>query len=158
MIRSLPTKPPLKNNWLPGRRLNLVPRPNEELGCEKERRRKDFSGRGNLQGKPPWDRELYTPLKVPRTEVDVCKEKEGYLSHLPSIKAPPEKRNRNKYCGYHGHHGHDIEECNHLKNVIERLIKRGHCTRFDVMTTWILAWIVVFTIATYVFFWAHKFS
>ncbi|GAV63997.1 LOW QUALITY PROTEIN: hypothetical protein CFOL_v3_07515, partial [Cephalotus follicularis] len=35
-----------------------------------------------------------------------------------------------KYCPYYRDHGHDIEECRHLKNQIEDLIRKGHVRKY----------------------------
>ena len=36
-----------------------------------------------------------------------------------------EKRNNNKFCGFHGKVGHNTDECMHLKRQIEELLKNG---------------------------------
>ncbi|GAV65871.1 LOW QUALITY PROTEIN: hypothetical protein CFOL_v3_09385, partial [Cephalotus follicularis] len=46
------------------------------------------------------------------------------------LRSSIEKRNTNKYCRYHHDHGHDIEECMHLKNQIEDLIRKGHLRKY----------------------------
>ncbi|KAL2491928.1 RNA-directed DNA polymerase [Abeliophyllum distichum] len=43
---------------------------------------------------------------------------------------PPNRRHERKYCKFHRDHGHDTEDCHQLKEEIERLIKRGHLSKF----------------------------
>ncbi|GAV60118.1 hypothetical protein CFOL_v3_03649 [Cephalotus follicularis] len=47
----------------------------------------------------------------------------------PSI-SPTDKRDSNKYFRYHRDHGNDTEECRHLKNQIEDLIRKGHLQNY----------------------------
>ncbi|KAL2512312.1 Ribonuclease H [Abeliophyllum distichum] len=44
--------------------------------------------------------------------------------------APPHRRDETKYCKFHRDHGHDTEDCQQLKEEIERLIKRGQLSKF----------------------------
>ncbi|GAV67175.1 hypothetical protein CFOL_v3_10684, partial [Cephalotus follicularis] len=46
------------------------------------------------------------------------------------LRSSTEKRNTNKYYWYHRDHGHDTEECRHLKNQIEDLIRKGHLRKY----------------------------
>ncbi|GAV61365.1 LOW QUALITY PROTEIN: hypothetical protein CFOL_v3_04892, partial [Cephalotus follicularis] len=46
------------------------------------------------------------------------------------LRSSIEKRNTNKYCRYHRDHGHDTEECRHLKNQIEDLIRKCHLRKY----------------------------
>ena len=40
------------------------------------------------------------------------------------------KRDMTKYCEFHRDHGHRTDDCIHLKNEIEFLIRRGHLRRY----------------------------
>ncbi|XP_052176635.1 uncharacterized protein LOC127790941 [Diospyros lotus] len=46
------------------------------------------------------------------------------------MKAPANKRSKDKYCQFHRDHGHDTEECHQLKEEIQELINRGFLRRF----------------------------
>ena len=52
------------------------------------------------------------------------------LKWLEKMKGEPDKRNRNKYCRFHGDHGHDTNECYDLKQQIENLIRQGKLRNF----------------------------
>ena len=65
--------------------------------------------------------------------------KEKSLSHhgkrkpsnsFPKMRKGTLKKDRSKYYGYHKDHGHDTEECIHLKEKIEDLIRLGHLKNF----------------------------
>lgn len=49
------------------------------------------------------------------------------------ILMPPNKRNQIRYCHFHKDHGHDTEECLHLKEKIEGLLKWGLLTKYAKM-------------------------
>ncbi|GAV77041.1 hypothetical protein CFOL_v3_20513, partial [Cephalotus follicularis] len=46
------------------------------------------------------------------------------------MRSSAEKKDTEKYCRYHCDHGHDTEECRHLKNQIEELIRKGHLCKY----------------------------
>ncbi|GAV75197.1 hypothetical protein CFOL_v3_18676, partial [Cephalotus follicularis] len=46
------------------------------------------------------------------------------------LRSSTEKRDSNKYCRYHHDHRHDMEECRHLNNEIEDLIRKGHLRKY----------------------------
>ncbi|XP_057982215.1 uncharacterized protein LOC131167426 [Malania oleifera] len=72
----------------------------------------------------------YTPLNVPRSNVLKHIREKGYVSWSEPMQTPSYKRNMSKYCQFHRDHGLDTEECIHLKNEIEALIKKGHLSEF----------------------------
>ena len=72
----------------------------------------------------------YAPLTVPRANVLMEIEGEGYLPKPTPLCTPLAKRNMKKYCRYHRDYGHDTEECYKLKDEIEVLIQRGHLRRY----------------------------
>ncbi|GJR17055.1 reverse transcriptase domain-containing protein [Tanacetum coccineum] len=49
----------------------------------------------------------------------------GKFKASPPMTTHVEKRNRNKFCEFHGEVGHNTNECMHLKRQIEALIKNG---------------------------------
>ncbi|GKB53978.1 hypothetical protein Tco_0904731 [Tanacetum coccineum] len=44
---------------------------------------------------------------------------------LPPMTTPVEKRNHAKFCEFHGEVGHNTDECMHLKEQIEEILKAG---------------------------------
>ncbi|GAV82656.1 hypothetical protein CFOL_v3_26107, partial [Cephalotus follicularis] len=46
------------------------------------------------------------------------------------LRSPMEKRDSDKYYRYHRDYWHDTEECRHLKNKIEDLIRKGHLRKY----------------------------
>ena len=57
-------------------------------------------------------------------------ERENLVAPSPRMKRGTLKRDRSKYCDYHKDHSHDTEECIHLKEKIEELIRQGHLKNF----------------------------
>ena len=55
-------------------------------------------------------------------------EGEEYLRRPPPLKA--KGLDHRKYCRFHRSHGHDTEQCIHLKDEIENLIRRGYLGKF----------------------------
>ena len=72
----------------------------------------------------------YTPLNASRTEIMTIMDKNGTLAKPSPMITPDEKRDRSRYCMFHGTHGHDTEECLELKREIERAIRRGELNQF----------------------------
>ena len=46
------------------------------------------------------------------------------------ISTPVEKRDKNKYCRFHQDHGHRTDECRHLKDQVETLIRQGKLQKY----------------------------
>lgn len=70
----------------------------------------------------------YTPLTHPRVQIfDMDKDDN-------KCQQPPKMMSNNcdskKYCDFHKEHGHLTEECIHLKDNIEELIRRGYLAQF----------------------------
>ncbi|XP_022865324.1 uncharacterized protein LOC111385183 [Olea europaea var. sylvestris] len=52
------------------------------------------------------------------------------LDYLKPMETSAKKRDKSMYCQFHRDHGHDTEECIHLKEEIERQLKRGLLTKY----------------------------
>ncbi|XP_058767421.1 uncharacterized protein LOC131641111 [Vicia villosa] len=75
----------------------------------------------------------YTPLNASREKILAeCKSTEFKKSNIRPPKSNPTRSgtDKSKYCKYHKSHGHLTEECVHLKDAIETLIKEGHLSRY----------------------------
>ncbi|XP_017438128.2 uncharacterized protein LOC108344175 [Vigna angularis] len=75
---------------------------------------------------PKYDR--YTSLNAPRTKVL----EEALHAELLTVrrKATPKNADNNKACRLHMNHGHDTEECNMVKDELERLIRAGYLQNY----------------------------
>ncbi|XP_074337219.1 uncharacterized protein LOC141674410 [Apium graveolens] len=76
------------------------------------------------------DSSVFTPLNAPITKIlHEIKGKPGFV-RLAKMKVPNHKKNPDKYYDYHSDKGHNIDECYHLKKLIERMIKDGELNQF----------------------------
>src|SRR3954471_3848572 len=61
-----------------------------------------------------------------------CQNTDFKKSNIRPPKSNPARpgTDRSKYCKYHRSHGHLTEECIHLKDAIETLIKEGRLSKY----------------------------
>ncbi|CAA0814775.1 Unknown protein, partial [Striga hermonthica] len=81
---------------------------------------------GRLRG---WRTAQYTPLSASRVRILEVMEREihdNVVRWPQTRKDGPTQPKSNLYCRFHKDYGHNTDECRHLKNEIERLIKAGH--------------------------------
>ncbi|XP_052209262.1 uncharacterized protein LOC127812774 [Diospyros lotus] len=97
---------------------NMEQKPEDKPGCRGER-----SG-------PRWSPVKFTLLNTPQVKILATIENKNYLKKPRPMKAPANKRSKDKYCRFHRDHGHDTEECHQLKEEIQELINRGFLRRF----------------------------
>ncbi|GAV60823.1 hypothetical protein CFOL_v3_04351 [Cephalotus follicularis] len=72
----------------------------------------------------------FAPLLETRTRI-LAMEKDKVPIQWPApLRSSAKKRDVDKFFQYHRDHGHDTEECRHLKNQIEDLIRRGHLRKY----------------------------
>ncbi|XP_058724210.1 uncharacterized protein LOC131595762 [Vicia villosa] len=75
----------------------------------------------------------YTPLNTSREKIlSDCQNAEFKKSNIRPPKSNPTRpgTDKSKYCKYHKSHGHMTDECVHLKDAIETLIKEGHLAKY----------------------------
>ncbi|XP_074374051.1 uncharacterized protein LOC141714430 [Apium graveolens] len=76
------------------------------------------------------DSAVFTPLNAPISKIfHEIKGKPGFVRPA-KMKVPNYKKNPDKYCDYHRDKRHNIDECYHLKKLIERMIKDGELNQF----------------------------
>ncbi|XP_016185898.1 uncharacterized protein LOC107627579 [Arachis ipaensis] len=105
-------------NWRPGHSHSLEekerePKKKEEIGLERPRRYHS-----------------YTPLKVSLVDVyrEIC-----HTERLPPPRPIKNKKgggSRDDYCEYHKMYGHSRNDCDDLKNVIEKLAREDRLDRY----------------------------
>ncbi|XP_058776612.1 uncharacterized protein LOC131650929 [Vicia villosa] len=75
----------------------------------------------------------YTPPNASREKILAeCKSTDFKKSNIRPPKSNPTRlgTDKSKYCKYHKSHGHLTEECIHLKDAIETLIKEGRLSKY----------------------------
>ncbi|CAA0811883.1 Unknown protein, partial [Striga hermonthica] len=109
--------------------------------CDEKRERKNPST-GERKGSPRTEREgrprswrptQYTPLAAPQARILEVIEREirDNMVRWPKTRNDgPTKPKSNLYCRFHKDYGHNTDDCRHLKDKIERLIKAGHLKEF----------------------------
>lgn len=65
----------------------------------------------------------YTPINALVEQVFLYINDDLSIKWPERIRAPPEKRNRDKYYRFHQDHGHETNDCFDLKEQIEALIQ-----------------------------------
>ncbi|XP_058730435.1 uncharacterized protein LOC131602338 [Vicia villosa] len=100
-------------------------------GGEKRREERSRDGKEN---RGPFGRFTeYTPLTAPResiwTECKSIEFKDGGVC-VPKPGAPRPGADKSKWCKYHKSYGHLTEDCVHLKDAIETLIKEGRLSKY----------------------------
>ncbi|XP_058766513.1 uncharacterized protein LOC131640126 [Vicia villosa] len=97
-------------------------------------RKRDDRSRDTKERRGPAGRfNDYTPLKVSREKILAeCINAEFRNSNIRPPKPNPSRpgTDKSKYCKYHKSHGHLTDECIHLKDAIETLIKEGHLSKY----------------------------
>ncbi|PIN10856.1 hypothetical protein CDL12_16548 [Handroanthus impetiginosus] len=72
----------------------------------------------------------FTPLRVPRSQVLMEIGATNLLKRPFRASQGPSKPKSDKFCQFHNDYGHDTDECAHLRNEIEKLIKKVYLREF----------------------------
>ena len=67
----------------------------------------------------------FAPLIMPIEQVLMQIRDDPALQWLKPISTPVERRDKNKYCRFQQDHGYCTDECRHLKEQVETLIRQG---------------------------------
>ncbi|XP_048503081.1 uncharacterized protein LOC125498831 [Beta vulgaris subsp. vulgaris] len=105
-------------------------RERENERYDRERRDREKSGREMGERKEKFD--AYTQLTTVRSQI--------YLMNKDSDKWQRPKqmfhknRDKTKWCNFHGDHRHLTEDCRHLKDNLEDLLRRGYFSQYKAQT------------------------
>ena len=72
----------------------------------------------------------FTPLIMPIEQVLIQIRDDPSLQWQKPISTPVERRDKIKYCRFHQDHEHRIDECRHLKDQMETLIRQGKFQKY----------------------------
>ncbi|GJU64202.1 reverse transcriptase domain-containing protein [Tanacetum coccineum] len=92
---------------------------------QEPRRKQNFDRRGDFRNHQRFEqrRDKFTLLTKSLREILALNK--GKFKASPPMTTLVEKRNSNKFCGFHGEVGHNTDECMHLKRQTEEMIKAG---------------------------------
>ncbi|KAL0439968.1 UNVERIFIED_CONTAM: hypothetical protein Slati_2479800 [Sesamum latifolium] len=93
------------------------------------RRPPNDNQRDRIRGPPP-DIIRYTPLKAPRAEILAVAERHGIVQWPLQMIKNSKRMKSDRYCFFHKDRGHSTEECLHLNDEIEKLIRRGYLKKY----------------------------
>ncbi|XP_058759628.1 uncharacterized protein LOC131632930 [Vicia villosa] len=97
-------------------------------------KKKDDKGRDPKDYKAPAGKfREYTPLNASRERIlNECANAEFQTGKVRFPKTMPARPNvdKSKHCRFHKGHGHNTEDCIHLKDAIEILIREGHLKQY----------------------------
>ena len=72
----------------------------------------------------------FTPLVMPVDKILAQIKDEHYLKWPRPLHSSPNVRDKKKYCWFHKDHGHYPEDCQDLKEQIEKLIRKGKLQKY----------------------------
>jgi hypothetical protein len=104
----------------------------EEFSTKKKRKTQKMSQKRvePLQGRNRSQSQRWTPLNTTLSTVLKEIKRDPAFRWPPRMRAPPEKRNSQKFCEYHNDHGHQTKDCLVLRREIELLIQNGKLVKF----------------------------
>ncbi|KAH9688200.1 Ribonuclease H [Citrus sinensis] len=103
-------------------RPGVLPPPPTQSGANKER------AVHLIDQNPDYGR--YTSLKMSLDEVYEAIKDRGLLHPPTPITKLPNRRDRGRYCKFHGTHGHTTAECRDLKTQVEDLVRNRYLDEF----------------------------
>lgn len=94
--------------------------------------REDKRTKGGSDKRPRYEPKFtnYSALKASPAEVYLASYKDVPYKKPPPLRGEISKRDSNKYCRFHEDYGHDTNECRHLKDEIEYLLRSGKLRKF----------------------------
>ncbi|KAL5576998.1 hypothetical protein UlMin_018697 [Ulmus minor] len=124
------------------RKIDSQAGPSKTEGNENGNGKKNKAGNGNNENpnnnnrnQAPQNNQVprfreYTPTTVPVATIYSENEHLGIFTIPPNIRTPVNRHDNTKYCRYHRDISHVTEECQVLKDEIERLIQRGQLRNY----------------------------
>ncbi|GJY12137.1 hypothetical protein Tco_0381446 [Tanacetum coccineum] len=87
--------------------------------------RQNFKKGGGFRGQHKIEKRPDRFTLLTKTPKEILALEKGKFKTPPPMTTPVEKRNKNKFCEFHGEVGHNTGECNHLRKQIEDMLKAG---------------------------------